>query len=131
MHIYTCLHHNTRFYAYMGYILIFTKFPDFFLIGEWHLWVLYSDLYRLLAGPVALSTPCKLISPGAVVQGTMSITKSELYFEMDEDDPLNKKIDPKVGSPLLTACTITSGYPLHRENRENGHKKIPVREKTG
>ena len=47
-------------------------------------------------GPVALSTQCKLIAPGAVVNGTMSITKSELYFEMDEDDPENKKLSQKV-----------------------------------
>ena len=47
-------------------------------------------------GPVALSTTCQLISPGACVAGTVSITKSELYFEMDEDDPRNKKIDAKV-----------------------------------
>jgi len=49
-------------------------------------------------GPVALSTVCQLISPGASVYGTISITKTELYFEMDEDDARNKKIDPKVGS---------------------------------
>ncbi|XP_064636479.1 neurobeachin-like isoform X3 [Lineus longissimus] len=48
------------------------------------------------AGPVALSTPCNLIAPGVVVRGTMSITKSELYFELDEDCPENKKIDTKV-----------------------------------
>jgi len=47
---------------------------------------------------VALSTSCQLISPGASVCGTISITKTELYFEMDEDDPRNKKIDPKVCS---------------------------------
>ena len=45
---------------------------------------------------MALSTQCKLIAPGAVVNGTMSITKSELYFEMDEDDPENKKLSQKV-----------------------------------
>ena len=50
-----------------------------------------------MPGPVALSTPCKLISPGAVVNGTISITKTELYFEMDEDDPKNKVTDAKVG----------------------------------
>ena len=58
-----------------------------------------------LSGPVALSTPCKLISPGAVVNGTMSITKSELYFEMDEDDALNKTIDPKVGLNIILLHT--------------------------
>ena len=43
-----------------------------------------------------MSTPAKLVSPGYVINGTMSVTKSELYFEMDDDDEENKKIDPKV-----------------------------------
>ena len=34
---YTCLHHNTLFYAFISYILIFDKFSRFCLIGEWHL----------------------------------------------------------------------------------------------
>ena len=45
---------------------------------------------------MAVSTPAKLVSPGYVINGTMSVTKSELYFEMDDDDEENKKIDPKV-----------------------------------
>ena len=49
-----------------------------------------------VAGPVALSTSAKLVAPGTVVNGTMSITKTEMYFEMDEDDEENKKIEPKV-----------------------------------
>lgn len=53
-------------------------------------------MFPIFPGPVALSTSCKLVSPGAVVNGTLSITKTEMYFEMDEDDPKNKKIDPKV-----------------------------------
>ncbi|XP_048243612.1 neurobeachin-like isoform X2 [Haliotis rufescens] len=48
------------------------------------------------SGPVALSTPCKLVAPGVAVAGTVSITKSELYFEMDEDEAENKTIDQKV-----------------------------------
>ena len=47
-------------------------------------------------GPVAVSTNCLLVSPGAVVHGTMSITKSELYFEMEDEHAENKKIDAKV-----------------------------------
>lgn len=31
-----------------------------------------------------------------VVKGTLSITASELYFEVDEDEPSFKAIDPKV-----------------------------------
>ena len=52
------------------------------------------------AGPVALSTMCRLIAPGVSVKGTMSITKSELYFEMDDEDAENRKTDPNV-SPFL------------------------------
>lgn len=31
-----------------------------------------------------------------VVRGTLSITASELYFEVDDDEPSFKAIDPKV-----------------------------------
>ena len=51
-------------------------------------------------GPVALSTSCKLIAPGVAVNGTMAITKTEMYFEMDEDNEENKKMDPKVLSRI-------------------------------
>ncbi|XP_070606007.1 neurobeachin isoform X6 [Erythrolamprus reginae] len=49
-----------------------------------------------LAGPVVLSTPAQLIAPVIVAKGTLSITTTEIYFEVDEDDPAFKKIDPKV-----------------------------------
>ncbi|NXI60361.1 LRBA protein, partial [Chloroceryle aenea] len=49
-----------------------------------------------LTGPVALSTPAQLVAPSVVVKGTLSITVSELYFEVDEEDPSFKKIDPKI-----------------------------------
>lgn len=47
-------------------------------------------------GPVNLSTSGQLVAPAAVVRGTLSITASELYFEVDEDEPGFKAIDPKV-----------------------------------
>lgn len=50
----------------------------------------------LLAGPVSLSTPAQLVAPSVIVKGTLSVTSSELYFEVDEEDPNFKKIDPKV-----------------------------------
>lgn len=56
------------------------------------MWVVLS----LLAGPVSLSTPAQLVAPSAVLKGTLSVTSSELYFEVDEEDPNFKKIDPKV-----------------------------------
>ncbi|KAJ3589733.1 hypothetical protein NHX12_010576, partial [Muraenolepis orangiensis] len=49
-----------------------------------------------LAGPVVLSTPAQLVAPVVVARGTLSITTTEIYFEVDEDDPAFKNIDPKV-----------------------------------
>nr|XP_020636969.1 lipopolysaccharide-responsive and beige-like anchor protein isoform X2 [Pogona vitticeps] len=49
-----------------------------------------------LTGPVSLSTAAQLVAPCVVVKGTLSITASELYFEVDEEEPSFKKIDPKV-----------------------------------
>ncbi|KAE9554648.1 hypothetical protein FO519_002135 [Halicephalobus sp. NKZ332] len=43
------------------------------------------------------STPGKLIAPGIVVPGTISITSSDVYFDADEDDPVYKQQDSKVG----------------------------------
>ncbi|XP_064360997.1 neurobeachin isoform X1 [Dromaius novaehollandiae] len=60
--------------------------------------VLAPFLPRLFTsrGPVVLSTPAQLIAPVVVAKGTLSITTTEIYFEVDEDDPPFKKIDPKV-----------------------------------
>ncbi|XP_030648233.1 neurobeachin a isoform X4 [Chanos chanos] len=49
-----------------------------------------------LAGPVVLSTPAQLVAPVVVARGTLSITTTEIYFEVDEDDPVFKKTDAKV-----------------------------------
>ncbi|GLD52158.1 lipopolysaccharide-responsive and beige-like anchor protein [Lates japonicus] len=48
-----------------------------------------------LTGPVNLSTSAQLVAPAVVVKGTLSITASELYFEVDEEEPGFKAIDPK------------------------------------
>ena len=48
---------------------------------------------------MVLSTPAQLIAPVVVAKGTLSITTTEIYFEVDEDDPAFKKIDPKVSAP--------------------------------
>ncbi|XP_029393346.1 neurobeachin isoform X3 [Mus pahari] len=50
----------------------------------------------ILRGPVVLSTPAQLIAPVVVAKGTLSITTTEIYFEVDEDDAAFKKIDTKV-----------------------------------
>ncbi|KAJ8404707.1 hypothetical protein AAFF_G00335700 [Aldrovandia affinis] len=49
-----------------------------------------------LAGPVVLSTPAQLVAPVIVARGTLSITTTEIYFEVDEEDSAFKKIDAKV-----------------------------------
>ncbi|XP_070683964.1 lipopolysaccharide-responsive and beige-like anchor protein [Pempheris klunzingeri] len=49
-----------------------------------------------LTGPVNLSTSAQLVAPAVVVKGTLSVTASELYFEVDEDEPGFKTIDPKI-----------------------------------
>ncbi|MCP9257176.1 Neurobeachin [Dirofilaria immitis] len=41
-------------------------------------------------------TAAKLIAPGIVVPGTLSITNYELFFDADEDHPLYKEQDPKI-----------------------------------
>nr|XP_057936358.1 neurobeachin-like isoform X2 [Doryrhamphus excisus] len=47
-------------------------------------------------GPVVLNSPAQLVAPGLVARGTLSITTSEIYFEVDEDDPAFKRVSPKV-----------------------------------
>ncbi|XP_037325209.2 neurobeachin isoform X1 [Pungitius pungitius] len=49
-----------------------------------------------LGGPVVLSSPAQLVAPLLVARGTLSITTTEIYFEVDEDDPAFKKVDSKV-----------------------------------
>ncbi|XP_027138942.1 lipopolysaccharide-responsive and beige-like anchor protein isoform X4 [Larimichthys crocea] len=49
-----------------------------------------------VTGPVNLSTSAQLVAPAVVVKGTLSVTASELYFEVDEDEPGFKAIDPKI-----------------------------------
>ncbi|KAK9540554.1 hypothetical protein VZT92_002998 [Zoarces viviparus] len=49
-----------------------------------------------LTGPVNVSASAQLVAPAVVVKGTLSITASELYFEVDEDEPGFKAIDPKI-----------------------------------
>lgn len=51
------------------------------------------------AGPVVLSSPAQLVAPVLVAPGTLSITTSEIYFEVDEDDAAFRKSDAKVRLP--------------------------------
>ncbi|XP_017773305.1 PREDICTED: neurobeachin isoform X3 [Nicrophorus vespilloides] len=54
------------------------------------------DLDNDLTGPVNISTKAKLVAPGIVAPGMISITSTELYFEVDEEDEEFKKIDTEV-----------------------------------
>ncbi|XP_059351407.1 neurobeachin-like isoform X3 [Daphnia carinata] len=54
------------------------------------------ELDAELTGPVNLSSRAKLIAPGVVAPGTLSITSAELYFEVDEEDPEFQKHDQEV-----------------------------------
>ncbi|KAM7419464.1 hypothetical protein PAMA_016534 [Pampus argenteus] len=49
-----------------------------------------------LTGPINLSSSAHLVAPAVVVKGTLSITASELYFEVDEEENSFKAIDPKI-----------------------------------
>merc|ERR1719410_1837754 len=63
------------------------------LIDDADLLVEDRELDIDLAGPVNMSPPAILISPGVAAPGTVSITSSELYFEVNEEDPALKAID--------------------------------------
>ncbi|KAI5633364.1 hypothetical protein NE865_13917 [Phthorimaea operculella] len=62
-----------------------------------------------LTGPVNISTKAKLVAPGLVAPGTVSLTSTELYFEVDEEDPEFKKIDPEV---LVAQGLIVGGVKV-------------------
>lgn len=49
-----------------------------------------------------MSSRAKLIAPGIVAPGTLSITSAELYFEVDEEDAEFQKHDQEVGK--RTTC---------------------------
>ena len=68
-----------------------------------------------------ISTKGKLIAPGIVAPGIISVTSTELYFEVDEDDPEFKKIDSEVSTsrrnPSLSNVEIE---PLNMLERRKG-----------
>uniref|UniRef100_A0A1I7VUH3 Putative neurobeachin homolog n=1 Tax=Loa loa TaxID=7209 RepID=A0A1I7VUH3_LOALO len=55
-------------------------------------------------------TAAKLIAPGIVVPGTLSITNYEVFFDADEDDPLYKEQDPKI---LLYCDNLHGRWHFH------------------
>lgn len=54
-----------------------------------------------------MSTKVKLIAPGIVAPGIMSITSTELYFEVDEEDSEFKKIDSEVSVFCVISLTFS------------------------
>jgi hypothetical protein len=54
------------------------------------------ELDNDLTGPVNISTKARLVAPGIVAPGMVSITSTELYFEVDEDEAEFRKIDTEV-----------------------------------
>jgi hypothetical protein len=62
------------------------------------------------AGPVNISTKARLVAPGVVAPGTVSITSTELYFEVDEEDTEYRRIDPEVGPHLFFFCLSLSTW---------------------
>lgn len=60
-------------------------------------------------GPVVLSTPAQLVAPVVVARGTLSITTTEIYFEVDEEDPAFKNTDAKVRANRLSLLLFSAG----------------------
>uniref|UniRef100_A0A182N1I2 Neurobeachin n=1 Tax=Anopheles dirus TaxID=7168 RepID=A0A182N1I2_9DIPT len=68
--------------------------PD--LLDDSELLIEDRELDLDLTGPVNISTKAKLIAPGLVAPGTMSITSTEMYFEVDEENGEFQTIDQEV-----------------------------------
>lgn len=68
--------------------------PD--LLDDSELLIEDRELDLDLTGPVNISTKAKLIAPGLVAPGTMSITSTEMYFEVDEDNSEFQGVDQEV-----------------------------------
>lgn len=67
-------------------------------------WSISYWCYVTCVGPVNISTKARLVAPGIIATGMVSITSTELYFEVDEDDPEYKKLDADVST---FACFFT------------------------
>lgn len=61
-----------------------------------------------------MSTKGKLIAPGIIAPGMISITSSELYFEVDEEDDEFKRLDSEVS--LILRANQCIPIPLHFVN---------------
>lgn len=61
-------------------------------------------------GSIQITTECNIISPGAVVPGTLAITTDALYFTADDESEELKTLDPMVREMLHLACSIIIGF---------------------
>lgn len=71
------------------------------------------------------STPAKLIAPGLLVPGTLSITSNDLYFDADEDDPVYREQDIRVS--LVVSCgtgSTVSCKILLNISKDNNNTRI-------
>lgn len=62
-----------------------------------------------------MSTRARLVSGGMAALGTLSLTATELYFEVDEEEPDYKKIDPEVSASVVQkihGCRAVRSFPL-------------------
>lgn len=59
-----------------------------------------------------LSTPAQLVAPVVVARGTLSITTTEIYFEVDEEDPTFKNTDAKVRTRCLSLLLFSAGEKI-------------------
>ncbi|KAK2577077.1 hypothetical protein KPH14_005888 [Odynerus spinipes] len=73
------------------------------------------DLDNDLTGPVNISTKGKLIAPGIVAPGIISVTSTELYFEVDEEDLEFKKIDNEVPANYSRPPVV---FDIHVKEKE-------------
>lgn len=85
---------NSREEVYTQIAVPRSQQPD--LLDDSELLIEDRELDIDLTGPVNISTKAKLVAPGVVVAGTISITATEMYFEVDEENEEFLKSDPEV-----------------------------------
>lgn len=77
-----------------------------------------SLIIHVLSGPVNISTKGKIIAPGIVAPGIISVTSTELYFEVDEEDPEFKKIDSEVSTLGLKYIIYGKTHDKNRHDKK-------------
>lgn len=85
---------NSRDEVYAQIAVPRSQQPD--LLDDSELLIEDRELDIDLTGPVNISTKARLVAPGVVVAGTISITATEMYFEVDEENEEFLKSDSEV-----------------------------------